>query len=201
MFSENRGGQVVCLLVHDERPSHAVVKLALDDVGLRYELATEPHGDVVLASFASARSDLRRRCLELRGAAASAKLVVAAPVDVAGTVACFDAGCDDVLRMPMDRVEIAARVAARVRRGRRSRWLDARLLYDHGVERWLTPTEAALVRALLAHDAPLESVALVRIVFGLHTGGNERLRQLVRRVRRKGVVIERVGGGYRLGRG
>lgn len=97
----------------------------------------------------------------------------------------LDAGFDDVLRLPMEVVELVARL--RVLSGRGPGRLSGRVLAVGATEVVLTAHEARLCTALLERPGEVvETSALARAVYGRHIAGAEhRLKQLAYTLRKK----------------
>lgn len=149
---------------------------------------------------------------------AATAIVLRRPGPVAGRVHLLDHGADDVLELPVDAQELAARVRAASRRQRR--WRDAAVVFEHGpmrllldrrVAQWsgsdvmLTSKEFWLLETLARHrDQVLSRPLLEELLYGWNgdTSSNT-VEVYVHHLRRKlhPRIVRTVRGlGYQLGR-
>ncbi|HXC25596.1 MAG TPA: response regulator transcription factor [Gemmatimonadaceae bacterium] len=162
-------------------------------------------------------------CRAIRAWSSAPILVLSARASEDEKAALLDAGADDYMTKPFSIVEFQARVRAQARRSRmgpvpgtdapitiRELTIDTarRRVERGGVEVHLTPTEWAVLRALIAHAGqPVTHAQLFKAVWGSATGdAHLYLRVYVAHLRRKlegdpyqpCLILTEPGIGYRL---
>lgn len=161
-------------------------------------------------------------CRAIRGWSAVPIIVLSARADEEEKAALLEAGADDYVTKPFSTVEFRARVRAQIRRARMGAAVGSNasvvtgdLVIDtvrrevtrQGEPVHLTPTEWALLRALIAHAGRLVTHAqLFRAVWGESSGDAQLyLRVYVAHLRRKleadsyqpRLILTEPGVGYR----
>jgi two-component system KDP operon response regulator KdpE len=220
------------VVVDDETNIRSIVRAAVESLGHEvYEAATARHAleliraerpRLVVLDLGLRDGSGLEICRDVRGWSAVPILVLTARHDDADKVALLDAGADDYLTKPFSTTELQARVRAQLRRaamgpvpgGDRPFTRDgleidlaARRLRRDGVEVHLTPTEWALLRALLGHAGrTLTHHQLFDEVWGRsHGDAQQYLRVYVAHLRRKlerdplrpTLILTDAGVGYR----
>jgi DNA-binding response OmpR family regulator len=197
------------LLVEDDERIRASTRLALEEEG--YELDEADSGERARERFALRRPDLvlidvmlpgmdgLECCRQLRQASAVPIIMVTARTDTADVVAGLEAGADDYVTKPFVATELAARIAALLRRARSSGEPlaftvgtvevrpDEGIVRRDGQDVHLTRTEFRLLCELGAHAGKvLSREQLLDRVWGYDYFGDGRLVDVhIRRLRTK----------------
>jgi two-component system KDP operon response regulator KdpE len=198
------------LVIDDEPQIRRVVRNALDDIAERVleadsvragrDLAASAQPALVVLDLSLPDGDGLELCRDLRAFTAAPILVLSARGTDADKVGLLDAGADDYLTKPFSTAELQARVRALLRRAKAQPDGDTllhagqlvidfgrRLVHRAGEEVHLTPTEWALLRALVAHRGrTMTHRQLFHAVWGHAEGDAQQyLRVYVGQLRRK----------------
>jgi two-component system, OmpR family, KDP operon response regulator KdpE len=223
-----------CVLIIDDEPKiRALLREALrDEVKQVFEastgraaitLAGMHRPDLVVLDLGLPDMEGMEVCRAIRAWSSVPILVLSARAGEDEKAALLDAGADDYMTKPFSMVEFQARVRAQARRSRmgpvpgtdapitiRDLTIDTALrrVERAGVEVHLTPTEWAVLRALIAHAGqPVTHAQLFKAVWGSATGNAPLyLRVYVAHLRRKleadpyqpCLILTEPGVGYRL---
>jgi len=197
------------LLVEDDERIRTSTRLALEEEG--YDLAEADSGEAALARFAEQAADVvlidvmlpgmdgLECCRRLRQASTVPIIMVTARTDTQDVVAGLEAGADDYVTKPFVSTELAARIAALLRRARASEApvpiafgdIEIRpeegLVLREGKEVHCTRTEFRLLLELATHPGKvLSREQLLDRVWGYDYFGDGRLVDVhVRRLRIK----------------
>jgi two-component system KDP operon response regulator KdpE len=220
------------LIVDDEPKIRAIVREALENEAERLleavnghdaiEIAQRERPDLVILDLGLPDMEGADVCRDIRSWSGAPILVLSARADEVEKAALLDAGADDYVTKPFSTVEFRARVRAQIRRSRMgivtggdapieigdlSIDTARREITRRGDAIHLTPTEWALLRALLAHAGrPVTHAQLFRTVWGESYGDAQLyLRVYVAHLRRKlegdsyrpRLILTEPGVGYR----
>jgi two-component system KDP operon response regulator KdpE len=223
---------VKVVVVDDETQIRSIVRAAIESLGhtvfeaagARHaeELIRGEHPQLVVLDLGLRDGSGLEVCRSVRTWSALPILVLTARHEDSEKVALFDAGADDYLTKPFSSAELQARVRALLRRAsmgpvpggdrpfaRDGLMIDlaARRVTRDGTEVHLTPTEWALLRALLGHAGrTLTHHQLFDEVWGRsHGDAQQYLRVYVAHLRRKlerdplrpELILTEAGVGYR----
>lgn len=221
------------LVVDDETGIRSVVRAAVESLGHAvFEAATTRHAlelakrerpDLIILDLGLRDGEGADVVVEVRRWSSVPVIVLTARHEDSEKVALLDAGADDYLTKPFSPSELQARVRAQLRRAamgplpggdrpfeRNGLHVDlaARRVSRDGAEIHLTPTEWALLRALLAHTGrTMTHHQLFNEVWGRsHGDAQQYLRVYVAHLRRKlerdplrpRLILTEAGVGYRL---
>lgn len=182
----------------------------------------QEHPDLIILDLGLPDMEGIEVCRAIRGWSAVPIIVLSARADEEQKVALLEAGADDYVAKPFSTVEFRARVRAQIRRARMGVAVGSgasvvagdlvidtarREVTRRGEPIHLTPTEWALLRALIAHAGQLVTHAqLFRAVWGEASGDAQLyLRVYVAHLRRKleadsyqpRLLLTEPGVGYR----
>ena len=221
------------LIIDDEPKVQAVVRQALSDQGVLVLEATtgragilmaeEKRPDLIILDLGLPDMDGSDVCTAIRAWSSVPILVLSARVDEQEKARLFEAGADDYVTKPFGTIELRARVQAQMRRARMAPiagteapivigdlQIDTarRQVTRSGNAIHLTPTEWALLRALITHvGRPVTHQQLFRSVWGNSSGDVQLyLRVYIAHLRRKletdayrpRFILTEPGVGYRL---
>lgn len=221
------------LVVDDETSIRSIVRAAIESLGHTvFEAATSAHATelakrerphLIILDLGLREGEGADVVHEVRRWSAVPIVVLTARHEDTEKVALLDAGADDYLTKPFSPAELQARVRAQLRRAAMSPLpggdrpferdglridLSVRRVLRDGEEVHLTPTEWALLRALLAHAGKtMTHHQLFDEVWGRsHGDAQQYLRVYVAHLRRKlerdplrpALIITEAGVGYRL---
>ena len=198
------------LIVDDEPQIARALRVALSARG--YEVSTAGNGETALDLVATGSPDVVLLDLglpgidgvevvrRLRGWTSIPVIVVSVREGQSDKVAALDAGADDYLTKPFGMDELLARIRAALRRVGEGDWAPAlqrfgtievdlpkRLVKRDGAAVHLTPTEFALLEALVTHPGKLltHRWLMERAAGGASSGASQYVRVYVAQLRRK----------------
>jgi len=220
------------LIIDDETHIRSIVRAAVEsDGGTAYEAATGATGlelarterpELVVLDLGLPDMDGVTVCRTLRGWSSAPILVLSARHSDQEKALLLDAGADDYLTKPFSTIELRARLRAQLRRARMGPVpggdvpmttggltvdLARRAVLRDGVPMHLTPTEWALLHALVTHAGrTMTHRQLFDAVWGRdHGDAQQYLRVYVAHLRRKieadplrpTLIVTEPGVGYR----
>lgn len=220
------------LIIEDEKKIRAVVRQALSEPADRWfdartgaeglAIAAEERPSLIVLDLGLPDMDGLEVCRQLRAMTAVPIIVLSARQSERDKVALLDAGADDYVTKPFGPVELRARVRAQLRRARMPAIatddqpmvvgdltidIHRRTVSRNGVSVHLTPTEWALLLALVSHlGRTLTHDQLFDMVWGKSFGQPQQyLRVYITHLRKKiesepyapRLIVTEPGVGYR----